>query len=151
MLQKRMTKEKKCCKLRVDNFAKKEVLPMTNQELAKLAEQAKEFAYSPYYKFRVGAAIVTKGGNVYTGCNIETGAGFSICAERVAACKAIANGEKEFVSVAVTTDVSNFVTPCGVCRQFLSEFSPNMNVITYNGKTTKTYKLSALLPYGFKL
>lgn len=124
---------------------------MSNIELAKLAEKAKEFAYSPYYKFRVGAAVLTKSGNVYTGCNIETGAGFSICAERVAASAAIAKGEKEFVSVAVTTDLKDFVTPCGVCRQFLTEFSPNMNVVLYNGKNVKTYKLSALLPNSFKL
>lgn len=124
---------------------------MTHLELAHMAEQAKEFAYSPYYKFRVGAALLTTKGNVYTGCNIETAAGFSICAERVAASKAISNGEKDFAVMAITSDVQDFITPCGVCRQFLTEFSPAMDIVVYNGSKIKTYKLSALLPNSFKL
>lgn len=124
---------------------------MTDLELSKLAEEAKENAYSPYYKFKVGAALLTKNGTVYTGCNIETGAGFSLCAERVAAAKAIAEGQKDFESIAVATDAKSFATPCGVCRQFLTEFSPNMKVVLYNGDKTKTYSLSELLPHSFHL
>lgn len=120
-------------------------------KLIEEAQKAKEFAYSPYYKFRVGASVLTSKGNIYSGCNIETGAGFSICAERVAVSKAISNGEKEFLAVAVVTDQNSFVSPCGVCRQFLTEFSPNMDVVLFNGTETKTYKLSQLLPHSFKL
>ena len=124
---------------------------MTDLELSKLAEEAKAKAYSPYYKFKVGAALLTKNGTIYTGCNIETGAGFSLCAERVAAAKAIAEGEQEFESIAVATDAKEFASPCGVCRQFLTEFSPNMKVVLYNGEQTKAYSLSELLPHSFHL
>lgn len=120
-------------------------------ELAKLANAAKEFAYSPYYKFRVGAAVLTKNGKVYTGCNIETGAGFSMCAERVAMAKAISEGNSNFVAVAVASDQKEFVSPCGVCRQFMREFSKDLDIVLYNGSSIKTYKLSELLPHSFGL
>jgi cytidine deaminase len=118
-------------------------------DLVKQAVKAKEFAYTPYYKFRVGAALLTKSGNVYTGCNVENGAGFSICAERAAAVKAISVGDKDFVAIAITTDEKKFVYPCGVCRQFLVEFNPNLDVILFDGKILKTEKLTNLLPNFF--
>lgn len=124
---------------------------MTQLELAKLAASAKQQAYSPYYKFRVGAALQTKSGKIYTGCNIETGAGFSLCAERVAAAKAISAGDMEFERIAVATDAEQFATPCGVCRQFLTEFAPKMDVILFDGTTTQTHALNDLLPHSFHL
>lgn len=124
---------------------------MTHLQLAKRAQQAKEFAYSPYYNFRVGAALLTTGGKVFTGCNIENAAGFSICAERVAAAKAISEGEKSFSAVAIASDAESFISPCGVCRQFLMEFSPEMTVVLFNGKDTQAFTLRDLLPHSFDL
>lgn len=122
---------------------------MNYEELMKVAAEAKEHAYTPYYNFRVGAAVLTKSGKVYTGCNIENGAGFSLCAERVAMSKAISSGEKEFVAVAVSSDAESFTYPCGVCRQFMVEFAPELDVIVANKKEQKTEKLKNLLPHSF--
>lgn len=122
---------------------------MNYNELMKLAVQAKENAYTPYYNFRVGAAVLTKSGKVYTGCNIETGAGFSICAERVAMSKAISSGDKEFAAVAVSSDSEDFTYPCGVCRQFMVEFARELDVIVSNNKEQKTEQLKSLLPHSF--
>ncbi|XP_053961735.1 cytidine deaminase-like [Anastrepha ludens] len=95
------------------------------KELIKAAIEARQYAYCPYSKFKVGAAIQTGDGSIYTGCNIENGAyPAGICAERTAACKAISDGKRDFVACAVVAQQdSGFTTPCGVCRQFLAEFA----------------------------
>ena len=118
-------------------------------ELFDQAIQAREFSYSPYSHYKVGAALLTKNGKIYTGCNIEN-AGYtsSVCAERTAIFKAVSEGEKEFVAIAVAT--SNGGAPCGVCRQVMREFAPNLTIII--GNTQGDYKvltLSDLLPYSF--
>jgi len=111
------------------------------KELLKAAEKAAENAYSPYSGLCVGAAILSKDGRIFTGCNIENASfGATVCAERVALFSAIAQGVRTFRAIAVTH------TPCGICRQTLSEFG-DMDIVTTSG----TKRLSALLPDAFKL
>ncbi len=122
---------------------------MDDKELARSASEARENAYAPYSGFRVGAALLTRSGRVYTGANVENASyGLSVCAERVAAFKAVSEGEREFEAIAVATD--NGVLPCGACRQVLNEFGPDMRVIVANADgTMRTYRLRDLLPGGF--
>ena len=92
-------------------------------KLIDAAKAAREHAYAPYSHFRVGAALLTKNGQIYTGCNIEN-ASFSAtnCAERTAFFKAVSNGETAFEAIAIISDSSDYVAPCGVCRQVMIEF-----------------------------
>lgn len=126
---------------------------MSDKELVKLAIQAKEKSYSPYSGFRVGAALLCKSGKVYTGCNIENSAySPSVCAERTALFKAVSDGEKEFVKIAINSDALELTPPCGVCRQVMHEFADELEVIVSNRQGEhKTYKLTKLLPNAFKL
>ena len=96
---------------------------MEAEELIKAAMEAKEHAYAPYSHFRVGAALLTKSGKVYQGCNIEN-AGYSPtnCAERTAFFKAVYEGEREFAAIAINGDGDDYLYPCGVCRQVMAEF-----------------------------
>ena len=105
-------------------------------------------AYTPYSHFNVGAAIECTDGTVFTGCNIENAAlGSTICAERTACCKAVSEGHKEFLRIAIYADSQDYCYPCGACRQFLAEFSPDMEVlIAKGGGQYVSYKLSTLLP-----
>ncbi|HBM81251.1 MAG TPA: cytidine deaminase, partial [Clostridiaceae bacterium] len=81
-----------------------------------------ENAYAPYSKFRVGAALLAKDGRIYTGCNIENASyGVTNCAERTAIFKAVSEGVKDFISIAINSDSDMFVLPCGVCRQVMAE------------------------------
>jgi len=123
---------------------------MNIQALAKQALEAQEFSYSPYSKFRVGAALLTKSGKVYTGCNIESASYTpTICAERAAIAKAVSEGEREFEAIAVTGD-GDWTYPCGVCRQVIREFSPDLLVIIVKSETEyREHRLSELLPYSF--
>ena len=123
---------------------------MNIQELAKQALEAQKMSYSPYSKFRVGAALLTKSGKVFTGCNIES-ASYSptICAERAAIAKAVSEGEQEFEAIAVTGD-GDWTYPCGVCRQMMREFAPDLLVIVVKSETeVREHRLSELLPYSF--
>ena len=125
---------------------------MTNKALMELAKEASKNAYSPYSKVCVGAALEVKTGKIYTGCNVENGSyGGTICAERTAALKAVSEGEREFVRIAVAGSINNLV-PCGICRQFLSEFCDDMVVIYEDevGQMIET-TLSELFPSGFSL
>lgn len=113
--------------------------------LVKQALEAMENSYSPYSKFKVGAAVLTKGGKVYTGTNVENASyGLSMCAERVAIFKAVSEGCTEFEAMAIASS-SGDASPCGACRQVMQEFSPNMKVI-FGGKE---FSLSELLPRPF--
>ena len=134
------------------------------QDLIERAFQVRKKAYSPYSHFKVGAALLCKNGNVYEGCNIENGA-FSptICAERVAFVEAIKNGEREFEAVAIVTgpkdaNVYEMGSPCGVCRQFMSEFCNDdfkiiMTKMKSNGELieSKEFTMEEILPKRFKL
>ncbi|MBR5011774.1 MAG: cytidine deaminase [Clostridia bacterium] len=127
---------------------------MEIQKLITAAVSAQGNAYSPYSNFRVGAALLTAGGKIYTGSNIEN-ASFSptVCAERTAFFKAISEGEKDFTAIVVVGSDNKICMPCGVCRQVMSEFcDANFRVICVakNGEY-KEYTLGELLPFSFKL
>lgn len=121
------------------------------EELVQRAAEAKEKAYVPYSQFRVGAALLTEGGRIFTGCNIEN-ASYSLtnCAERTAIFKAISEGLNKFKAIAVSTDTEESTSPCGACRQVLIEFGEDIDVIMANvhGKY-KVYKSKDLLPLAF--
>ena len=124
---------------------------MTRNELKSTAMAMREKAYCPYSHFAVGAALECADGTVYTGCNIEN-AGYSptICAERVAVAKAVSEGHRDFVRIVVAGSSEDFCTPCGVCRQVLQEFAPDLEVICLNGRgEERALSLKTLLPYGF--
>lgn len=125
---------------------------MTDKELIEEAKKAREMAYVPYSKFQVGAALLTSDGKVYRGCNIENAA-YSMCncAERTALFKAYSEGERDFKMMAVIADTERPVTPCGACRQVISELCPpEMIVICTNlkGEVEQT-TAEALLPGAF--
>ena len=121
------------------------------QKMINFAKEASEKAYSPYSGYKVGASLITKNGKIFTGCNIENASfGATICAERVAIFKAISEGEKDFEILAVyVNDKNNIPSPCGICRQVMMEFSPNLKIILSNGYEYKIYNLDELLPYPF--
>ena len=124
---------------------------MNDKELFEKAIEAREYAYAPYSKFKVGAALLTNSGKIYTGCNVENASyGGTICAERVAMVKAISEGEREFSKIAVVADTKSPVRPCGICLQFLSEFNVDMDVImgTMNKELEKK-RIRELLPFNF--
>ncbi len=121
-------------------------------ELLKLAEQAKENAYVPYSKFKVGAALLTKSGKIYTGCNIENASyGASNCAERTAIFKAVSEGETEFEKIAVASSSYDQTWPCGICRQVMVEFSKELIVVLGDTKSNKIYEytIDELLHHSF--
>jgi len=125
---------------------------MRDSELIQRARKARELAYAPYSKFKVGAALLAKSGKVYTGANVENASlGLTVCAERLALFKAVTNGEKNFVKIAVVADRDEPVTPCGACRQVFSEFVSDLRIICVNleGKI-KRYNLKKLLPDAFE-
>ena len=126
---------------------------MTNQELYEKAKQAQNYSYSPYSKFKVGACLLTESGKIFTGCNIENSAyGPSNCAERTAVFKAVSEGETKFLKIAIYGgDGEKFCFPCGTCRQVLSEFNKDIEIIVGNNKEIKSFKLRKLLPYSFDL
>ncbi len=120
--------------------------------LIKLAVEARNLAYAPYSNFLVGAALQTRDGTVFTGCNVEnTSYGLCICAERTAICKAVSEGHQEFQAIAVAANP--FATPCGACRQFIVEFGKEIEVICVdaeNPSQTKSWTIQALIPDNFK-
>ena len=126
---------------------------LTDRKRAKLLEMAtsaRERAYAPHSNDRVGAALLGQSGKIYTGCNVENAAyGATICAERTAVVKAVSEGELVFVAIAVVT--ANGGTPCGICRQVLAEFSPDMRVIVADaeGRIHMECALADLLPASF--
>ena len=126
---------------------------MTDRELIKISEKAQEFAYVPYSKFKVGAALLCRDGSVYTGCNIENATyGATNCAERTAVFKAVSEGKRDFTAIAITSSGKGLTFPCGICRQVLSEFSPEIKVILEDEKgELHTFMLSELLPHSFAL
>ena len=122
---------------------------VTDDELIKMAWDAMQFSYSPYSKYKVGAALLCKDGKVYTGCNIENASyGATNCAERTALFKAVSEGEKEFITIAITSEKS-IPWPCGICRQALAEFAPDLRVIAHWPGGTEEMSLSQLLPGCF--
>ena len=124
---------------------------MTKEELCRAAWAMLDRAYAPYSHFRVGAALECRDGTVFTGCNIENAAySPSICAERVAVSKAVSEGHWDFLRIAIAADTDRFTSPCGVCRQVLWEFAPDLEVLLYNRQgEIQELTLRQLLPYSF--
>jgi cytidine deaminase len=129
---------------------------MKKEQLVKMAKEAMEYSYSPYSGYRVGAALLCADGSIYTGCNIEN-AGYSStnCAERTAFFKAVSEGKREFLAIAICGGkdgvISEAFPPCGVCRQVMREFCKDdfeIYLITKDG--IETYTLEQLLPVSFK-
>lgn len=125
---------------------------MNKQELLQLSITARDTAYTPYSKFNVGAALLTEEGEVFLGCNIENASyGLTNCAERTAIFKAVSEGKRKFVALAVSGDTEGPISPCGACRQVISEFcAPNMPVYLTNlkGDVLET-TVGTLLPGAF--
>ncbi len=126
---------------------------MDYQLLVSSAVEAKNNSYSPYSKFRVGAALLTDTGEIFAGANIENiSYSAGICAERVAFGKAISGGHRGFVAIAVASDAEDFIYPCGICRQFMAEFVSKKFVIICSKRNGefKELTLEDLLPNSFE-
>lgn len=121
------------------------------KDLIDKAQAAMKNAYAPYSLFSVGAAVLTKSGKIYCGCNVENASfGATICAERVAICSAIADGERDFKAIAIVSSGNSLTFPCGICRQFMIEFSSDMDVVLRDeAGGIQVFALSKLLPHAF--
>ena len=132
---------------------------MDKKELVRLAIEARESSYSPYSNFRVGAALLTSGGKVYQGCNVENASyGAGICAERNAALRAVFEGEKRFAEIAVVgwhrdakPEERGYAFPCGICRQVMMEFCDpgTFEILLGTPEKYEIYTLKEILPLGF--
>ncbi len=133
----------------------KGVLPAMLDTLVQEAKAVRERAYAPYSHYQVGAAILTKRGSIYVGCNVENSSfGATICAERGAVMQMVAHGETDPIACAVVTEDGG--SPCGICRQVLSEFAKDMPVVlvgltSRDGELGKVVQLAELLPLAFRL
>ncbi len=129
------------------------VLIPSQRELLHEAQKARNAAYAPYSKFKVGAAVRTESGRIYIGCNVENASyGLSMCAERVAIFNAVSAGDPRIIEIAVSTDAENPSRPCGACRQVLFEFGMTADVIMGNLKELATISnIQKLFPEPFQL
>jgi cytidine deaminase len=122
------------------------------EQLMKVAEDYRTMAYAPYSRFFVGAALLMDDGAVIGGCNVENSSyGVTLCAERIAMGNAVSSGRVRPLAIAVAGDADSFCSPCGACRQFLSEFNPDLDVILLERDRLVSIPLSYLLPHPFKL
>jgi cytidine deaminase len=123
------------------------------QELMDAAVKARERAVAPYSKFKVGAALLTKKGEIITGANVESASyGLTCCAERIALFKALTEGKNKFVAIAVTARMSSIPMPCGACRQLLAEYAPKAVVWAADSRhprKIKEFSVAELLPWAF--
>lgn len=121
------------------------------EELINAAKTVRERAFAPHSNFRVGAAIRTAGGKIYTGCNVESAVyGATVCAERVAIWKAVSEGEKEFTNIAIVADTVELTPPCGICRQIIWELCGDIKVTFSNlAGRNETLQIKELLPRAF--
>ncbi len=123
-----------------------------NQELFEKAKEVSLNAYAPYSGFKLGAALLTKSKKIYTGCNIENASyGLTNCAERTAIFKAVSEGEREFEEMIIYVDSDEIFTPCGACRQVISEFSDDMKITIVCKDKVIESDIQELLPLSFKL
>lgn len=132
------------CTLKINFF-------MDHQKLAEIATKAKINSFSPYSNFRVGSALLTEEGEIFTGCNIENASyGLTICAERTAIFKAYSEGKRKFKTIAIASDDKNFCPPCGACRQIIWELCGDIDVVLVDGNgNLKIFKASDFLPFPF--
>jgi cytidine deaminase len=121
------------------------------KSLIEIAGQARERAFAPFSNFRVGAAVETEDGEIYTGCNVESASyGLTVCAERVAIWKALSEGERKFKRLAVVVDTTPLTPPCGTCRQIIWEFCRDVEVVLANlHGDIETDMMRDLLPRAF--
>ncbi len=121
------------------------------EKLIEAAVKARENAHAPYSNFKVGAALQTKSGKIFTGCNVENATyGLTICAERVAIFKAISEGETQIIQIAVAADTAELTPPCGACRQIIWEFCGDIPVVMANLKDeVETLRMKELFPRAF--
>ena len=130
----------------------KDISPEIMRLLMDEAVLAQDKAYAPYSKFRVGAALLFENGEIVRGCNVENSSyGMTLCAERNAMAAAVSMGLREPIAAAITGVTGEMCTPCGACRQFLSEFNPDMEIILQDGNDLISIRLSELLPLSFSL
>lgn len=121
------------------------------EPLIAAALAAREHAWAPYSHFQVGAAVLCDDGSVFTGCNVENATyGLTVCAERTALLKAVSEGRRRFVAIAVASDMAEPATPCGMCRQAIAEFAQDLPVVLVNPQgVRRTMSLTTLLPGAF--
>ena len=123
--------------------------------LIEKAKEASKTSYSPFSRFAVGAAVLAKSGKIYIGCNVENSSfGLTICAERCAIFKAVSEGEREILAVAIYSPNADSCYPCGACRQVMYEFQGDdeeIQVVTENMGELEINKLSYFLPCGFRI
>lgn len=126
---------------------------ISDEKLLQIANDAKSNSYSPYSEFKVGAALLTENHRIFKGCNVENSSyGAAICAERTAVVKAVSEGERKFLKLAVVSSSEDYTFPCGICRQVLSEFMPDGEVILSDKDgNIKKFLVSELIPHSFKL
>lgn len=124
---------------------------MNYKTLSKRALAARTLSHSPYSHFRVGAALLTKTGKIFTGCNVETSSySLTMCAERTALFKAMSEGHRKFRAIAIASDEAGFTPPCGACRQVILDLAGNIDVIlTKKNGETKIIAMNELLPHAF--
>lgn len=126
-------------------------LKLDLESLVERATEARGAAYAPYSGFQVGAALLAEDGTVFTGSNVENASiGLTTCAERTAVFTAVHAGQRRFSAVAISTDGTSPVAPCGACRQVLAEFAPEIRVISEAGGERREWTLSELLPDPFR-
>jgi len=123
----------------------------TYRKLLDLAREASKKSYCPYSEFPVGSAVLSKDGSIFSGCNVENASyGGTICAERTVLVKAISEGCREFAAMAVFCEKAHYAWPCGACRQFISEFGADIEIITEAADgALQILKISELLPHMF--
>lgn len=125
---------------------------MSDKELMQAAKEAYANSYAPYSHFQVGAALLTKGGRLYQGCNIENASyGATNCAERTAIFKAVSEGEREFERLAVAAADGSTAYPCGICLQVIHEFMPEGRILLEKEGELISFSVKELLPHGFAL
>ena len=126
---------------------------VSEQELINAAKEASKKAYAPYSNFHVGAALLTASGKIFQGCNVENASfGATNCAERTAIFSAVVNGEREFKKLVIFVDRKEFTPPCGICRQVISEFSHDIEILLVNNKDEiRRTNIKELLPLSFEL
>jgi len=136
------------------NYPDKNITSEQAENLLKQASEAAQNAYAPYSKFRVGACALFEDGKTYCGCNVENASyGLTLCAERNALSSAVADGQKsKLLAVAIYSLDAKFCTPCGACRQWVTEFSKDALIILENEEeNTLIYSMEELLPHSFEL